>query len=68
MDDALAVGSRERATDLPCERERVVDGQSAFVLQTSLDDYYVAYELNALTRVPERMAALYSELHQRIQD
>lgn len=39
-----------------------------FVLQTSLDDYYVSYELNAYTQVPERMATIYSELHQNIQD
>ena len=38
------------------------------MLQTSLDDYYVAYELNAVTKTPGRMAALYSQLHQHIQD
>ena len=39
-----------------------------FVLQTSLDDYYVSYELNAFTHDPKRMAVIYSELHQNIQD
>lgn len=39
-----------------------------FVLQTSLDDYYVSYELNAYTSEPKRMALIYSELHQNIQD
>ncbi len=39
-----------------------------FVLQTSLDDYYVSYELNTYTHAPERMALIYSELHQNIQD
>jgi len=39
-----------------------------FVLQTSLDDYYVSYELNAYTSDPRRMAVIYSELHQNIQD
>ena len=39
-----------------------------FVLQTSLDDYYVSYELNAYTEKPNRMAALYSELHTAIQE
>lgn len=39
-----------------------------FVLQTSLDDYYVSYELNAYTVNPKRMAMIYSELHQNIQD
>jgi len=39
-----------------------------FVLQTSLDDYYVSYELNAYTKDPNWMAVLYSRLHQKIQD
>jgi len=39
-----------------------------FVLQTSLDDFYVSYELNAYTDQPNRMAVIYSELHQKIQD
>lgn len=39
-----------------------------FVLQTSLDDFYVAYQLNAYTDQPERMAIIYSNIHQHIQD
>jgi small-conductance mechanosensitive channel len=39
-----------------------------FVLQTSLDDYYVSYELNAYTKDPTWMARTYSALHQNIQD
>lgn len=39
-----------------------------FVLQTSLDDFYVSYELNAHTDNPNVMARTYSELHQNIQD
>lgn len=39
-----------------------------FVLQTSLDDWYVAYQLNAFTDLPEQMPAIYSELHGNIQD
>jgi small-conductance mechanosensitive channel len=39
-----------------------------FVLQKSLDDFYVTYELNAFTRTPETMAKVYSDLHQNIQD
>jgi small-conductance mechanosensitive channel len=39
-----------------------------FVLQKSLDDFYVKYELNAYTDAPEKMAAIYSELHRNIQD
>ncbi|MBV6621413.1 MAG: mechanosensitive ion channel [Rivularia sp. (in: Bacteria)] len=39
-----------------------------FVLQTSLDDFYVSYELNAFTHNPSIMARIYAELHQNIQD
>lgn len=39
-----------------------------FVLQTSLDDFYVSYQINAYTREASKMAAIYSELHQHIQD
>lgn len=39
-----------------------------FVLQTALDDFYVAYEINAYTDQPNRMATIYSDLHQNIQD
>ena len=39
-----------------------------FVLQTSLDDFYVSYQINAYTDQPSRMAVTYSELHQNIQD
>lgn len=46
----------------------IQDTPKPFVLQTSLDDYYVSYELNAHTSDPKRMAMIYSELHQNIQD
>lgn len=39
-----------------------------FVLQTSLDDFYVTYELNAYTDQANLMATIYAELHQHIQD
>ncbi len=39
-----------------------------FVLQTSLDDFYVSYQLNAYTAEVNRIAAIYSDLHQNIQD
>lgn len=44
------------------------DSHKPFVLQTSLDDFYVAYELNVLTHLPSAMASTYSHLHQNIQD
>lgn len=39
-----------------------------FVLQTSLDDFYVSYQINAYTKAPNKQALIYSELHQNIQD
>jgi small-conductance mechanosensitive channel len=39
-----------------------------FVLQKSLDDYYVNYEINAYTKQPKKMALIYSELHKNILD
>lgn len=39
-----------------------------FVLQTKLDDWYVVYQINAYTRHPEKMALIYSKLHENIQD
>ncbi|MDH4236511.1 MAG: mechanosensitive ion channel family protein, partial [Nitrospira sp.] len=39
-----------------------------FVLQTSLNDFYVTYEINAYTDQANLMAAIYAELHQNIQD
>jgi len=39
-----------------------------FILQTSLDDFYVSYELNAYTDSPQAMVQVYSGLHQNIQD
>ncbi len=39
-----------------------------FVLQTSLDDFYVSYQINAYIREANKQALIYSELHQNIQD
>ena len=39
-----------------------------FVLQTSLDDSYVSYQINVHTDRPERMLDIYSWLHANIQD
>ena len=39
-----------------------------FVLQTSLDDFYVSYQINAYTAIPNKMAITYSNLYQNIQD
>ena len=39
-----------------------------FILQNSLDDFYVTYELNVYTDKPQEMIQTYSDLHQNIQD
>lgn len=39
-----------------------------FVFQKGLEDYYVAYELNAYVREANRQGYIYSKLHENIQD
>jgi len=39
-----------------------------FVLQSSLDDFYVTYEVNAYTKSPNKQAVIYSELHKHLLD
>lgn len=39
-----------------------------FVLQSSLDDFYVTYQINAYTKEANRQAKIYSDLHTNIQD
>jgi small-conductance mechanosensitive channel len=46
----------------------VLHQPAPFILQTRLDDFYVAYELNAYTDVPREMLNIFSDLHQNIQD
>jgi small-conductance mechanosensitive channel len=48
--------------------ENILELPAPFVFQTSLDDFYVSYELNAYTDKPLKMAVIYSDLHQNIQD
>ncbi len=39
-----------------------------FVLQTSLDDFYVSYQINAYTEHAGKSSKIYSDLHSNIQD
>ncbi|WP_372934742.1 mechanosensitive ion channel family protein [Mariniphaga sediminis] len=48
--------------------EGILPDPKPFVLQTSLDDFYITYQLNAYTREANRQAKVYSALHQNIQD
>jgi small-conductance mechanosensitive channel len=46
----------------------VCENPTPFVLQTSLNDYHISYQLNCYTDDPERMPRIYSALHASIQD
>ncbi len=50
------------------ETESVLKDPKPFILQTSLDDFYVSYELNVYTNDSQKMSRIYSELHSKIQD
>ncbi len=39
-----------------------------YVLQTSLEDFYVSYQINAYVREANKQSLIYSHLHQNIQD
>ena len=46
----------------------VVDDPRPFVLETSLQDYYPVYQVNAYIKDANQLAQIYSDLHQNIQD
>ena len=46
----------------------VVDDPRPFVLETSLSDWYPVYQINAYIKQADKMAQIYSDLHQNIQD
>ena len=46
----------------------ILQDPAPFVLQTSLGDFSVSYELNAYTEESSQIPKIYSELHQNIQD
>ena len=48
--------------------EGILKDPRPFVLQISLNDFHVTYQLNAYTAMPNKMSTLYSRLHQNIQD
>lgn len=48
--------------------EGILKEPAPFVLQTSLDDYWVSYEINCYTNQANNIQQLYSTLHQNIQD
>ena len=50
------------------DTDGIVSEPRPFVLETALNDWYPVYQLNAYTREADRMADIYSKLHQNIQD
>jgi small-conductance mechanosensitive channel len=48
--------------------EGVVSDPKPFVLQTSLDDFYISYQINAYIRNSSGILKIKSDLHQNIQD
>jgi small-conductance mechanosensitive channel len=58
----------ELLIDAALSTEGIKTDPKPFVLQTSLNEFHVTYQLNAYTALPNKMSTLYSRLHQNIQD
>lgn len=54
--------------DAALKTDMVEKTPTPFVLQTSLDDFYVSYQINVYTKHPTKQPVIYSSLHQNIQD
>lgn len=48
--------------------EHILEEPKPFVLQTSLDDFYISYQINAYTREANKQALIYSKLFENIQN
>lgn len=48
--------------------EKLLKDPKPFVLQTSLEDFYVGYEINGYTKFANQQGSIYSDLHTNIQD
>lgn len=46
----------------------ITDDPKPFVLETELSDFYPVYQINAYIHDADRLAQIYSDLHQNIQD
>ncbi len=58
----------ELLVDAAMKTEFVSKDPQPFVLQTSLDDFYVSYQINLYTQNSGLAAKIYSDLHSHIQD
>lgn len=54
--------------DAALRTDGILQQPSPFVFQTALNDFNVAYQINAYTDRPSEMARIYSDLHRHIQD
>ena len=54
--------------DAAKETKLVMENKKPFVLQTSLDDFYVSYQINVYTKQANKITEIKSELHQHILD
>ena len=54
--------------DAALKTKDILKNPPPFVHQTSLNDFYITYELNAYTDQANLMARIYGELHENIQD
>jgi small-conductance mechanosensitive channel len=59
---------QEALTDAALRTPHILKAPTPFVLQTALNDSYVAYEINAYTDKPNEKDNTYSDLHRHIQD
>jgi small-conductance mechanosensitive channel len=66
--DVLWKEMHEALLEAARRTELVVDEPKPYVLQTSLDDFYVSYQINCFIHEPNKQATIYSNLHQHIQD
>ena len=58
----------EALLDAAARTEMILKEPAPFVLQTALEDFYVAYELDVYIREVNIQGIIYSNLHQNIQD
>lgn len=58
----------EALLEAAARTSNLMAGKKPFVLQTSLDDFYVSYQLNVYSQNSSAMASIYSELHKNILD
>jgi small-conductance mechanosensitive channel len=54
--------------DAAQQTDHIKSTPTPFVLQTSLDDFYVSYQIKAYTDQPGMTSKIYSQLHSHIQD